>query len=89
VRPLKDSEMSRYGLEQDQGVAISWLDPKGPMAKAGFEIDDLILRVNDQTINSVENFSSIVSVFKPHQEITLFVVDHRGGQSGNVQVEVR
>jgi serine protease Do len=40
VWPVKDSEASRYGLNQNQGVAIKWLDPKGPLAKAGFENND-------------------------------------------------
>jgi serine protease Do len=89
VRPVKDSEVSRYSLDQGRGVAISWLDPKGPLAKAGFEINDLILQVNGQQIDSVEKFISVVSTLQPHQGITILVVDHRTGQTGYVQVEVR
>lgn len=89
VRPLKENEASRYGLDQGLGVAISWLDPKGPLAKAGFEIDDLILQINGQQIDSVEKFASVVSVLQPRQGITILVVDHRTGQTGYIQVEVR
>ncbi|MGD0822572.1 MAG: Do family serine endopeptidase [Desulfomonilia bacterium] len=89
VRPMNENERSRYGLEQDQGVAVKWLDPNGPLAKAGFEINDIILRINDQTIDSVENFASIVSTLKQYQKITIFVVDHRTGQTGYIQVEIR
>jgi S1-C subfamily serine protease len=89
VRPLKENEVSRYGLDQSQGVAINWLDPKGPLAKAGFEIDDLILQINGQPIDSVEKFASVVSVLQPRQGITILVVDHRTGQTGYIQVEVR
>ena len=89
VRPMNENERSRYGLDQDQGVAVKWLDPNGPLAKAGFEINDIILRINDQTIDSVENFASIVSTLKQYQKITIFVVDHRTGQTGYIQVEIR
>ncbi len=89
VRPLKDNEISKYGLDRDQGVAINWLDPKGPLSKAGFEIDDLILKINDQPIDSVEKFISVVNALQPRQGITIFVVDHRTGQTGYIQVEVR
>jgi serine protease Do len=89
VRPLKDNEISKYGLDQGQGVAINWLDPKGPLSKAGFEIDDLILKINDQPIDSVEKFISVVNALQPRQGITIFVIDHRTGQTGYIQVEVR
>ena len=89
VRPLKDTEISKYGLDQDQGVAINWLDPKGPLSKAGFELDDLILKINDQPIDSVEKFVSVVNALQSRQGITIFVVDHRTGQTGYIQVEVR
>ena len=89
VRPLKDSEFSKYGLDQDQGVAINWLDPKGPLSKAGFEINDLILKINDQPIDGVEKFVNVVNTLQSRQQITIFVVDHRTGQTGYIQVEVR
>ncbi len=89
VRPLKDTEVSQYGLDQNQGVVINWLDPKGPLSKAGFEVDDLILKINDQPIDSVEKFVSVVNALPSRQGITIFVVDHRTGQTGYIQVEVR
>jgi S1-C subfamily serine protease len=81
--------VSKYGLDQDQGVAVNWLDPKGPLSKAGFELDDLILKINDQPIDSVEKFVSVVNALQSRQGITIFVVDHRTGQTGYIQVEVR
>lgn len=89
IRPVKDSEASRYGLDQNQGVAIKWLDPKGPLAKAGFEVNDLILQVNNQPIDGVEKFISLVNTFQSNQAITILVVDHRTGQTGYIQVEVK
>ncbi|HVN72150.1 MAG TPA: Do family serine endopeptidase [Desulfomonilia bacterium] len=89
VRPLKESETSRYGIDQDQGVAISWLDQNGPMAKAGFEINDVIIKIDDQPIDSVEKFTYIVNTMKSHQTVTIYVIDHRTGQTGYIQVQTR
>ena len=89
VRPVTEKETNRYGIEKDQGVAIKWLDAKGPLAKAGFEIDDVILRINDQPIDGMEKFVSMLSALQPHQHVTILVVDHRSGQTGTIQVEVR
>jgi len=89
VRPVKDSEASRYGLDQNQGVAIKWLDPKGPLAKAGFEVNDLILQINNQPIDGVEKFISLVNTVPTNQAVTILVVDHRTGQTGYIQVEVK
>ncbi len=89
VRPVKDSEASRYGLNQNQGVAIKWLDPKGPLAKAGFENNDLILQINNQPIDGVERFIALVNTLQSNQAVTILVVDHRTGQTGYIQVEVK
>jgi S1-C subfamily serine protease len=89
VRPVTEKEMNRYNTEKDQGVAIKWLDANGPLAEAGFEIDDVILQINDQPIDSMDKFVSVLSALQPHQQITVLVVDHRSGQTGTIQVEVR
>jgi len=43
VRPVTPKEADAYGLDTDEGVAISSVDPKGPLGQAGFEVDDIIL----------------------------------------------
>jgi serine protease Do len=89
VRPINEKERSKYGLEENQGVAISKLDQKGPLAEAGFEVNDVILLMNNQPVEGVEQFASMVAVLKPHQKVTILVADHRSGQTGFVQVEAR
>jgi serine protease Do len=89
VRPVNDAERSKYGLDENQGVVVSKLDPKGPLTNAGFEVNDVMLMVNNQPIEGVEQFAALVASLKAHQTITILVVDHRSGQTGYVQVEVR
>ncbi len=88
VRPLTEEELGRYGLEQDQGVAISWINQKGPMGSEGFEVDDLILGVNGQQVGSAEDFVAIAGALQPGQKITVYALDHRTGRAGNIEVEV-
>ncbi len=89
VRPLTAQETEEFGLQPNQGVAISRLDFKGPLQEAGFEVGDIILAVNDQPIQGVETFASLVNLLKPNEKITLAALDHKSGQTGMVQVVVR
>jgi len=89
VRPLTPQEVEKYGLDNDQGVAITWLDAKGPLKEAGFELDDIILGIDNQPAKGVESFVQLVSSLKPNQKVSVLALDHRSGNSGTVQVTVR
>jgi serine protease Do len=89
VRELSDKEQERYGLDNDQGVAIKWLDPKGPMAKVGFELNDVILGIEGQPVGGVEEFAQGAGGLESGQKVTLMALDHRTGRTGNIRVEVR
>jgi serine protease Do len=88
VRPVSKTESDKYGLDQTQGVAIRRLDANGPLARAGFEVDDIILQIDNQPINGIDTFTSMVSLLKPNQKIAILVLDHRSGQTGSINVEV-
>jgi serine protease Do len=89
VRPPTSAEVNKYGLNPNQGVVITWLDPKGPLAEAGFEMTDMILAINDQPIDSMESFVDLVSLLKPKEKISILALDHRSGDTGTVEVVVR
>ncbi len=89
VRPPTSAEVGKYGLDPNQGVVITWEDPKGPLKEAGFEIGDMILAIDNQPIDSMENFVDLVSLLKPKQKIAILALDHRTGNTGTVQVVVR
>jgi serine protease Do len=89
VQTISPKEAEKYGLEVNQGVAISQLEATGPLRKAGFEVGDMILEINNQPIKGMEAFIQLVSALKPGQSITLLALDHRSGNMGNVQVVVR
>jgi serine protease Do len=89
ARPPTAAEVNKYGLNPNQGVVITWEDPKGPLKGAGFEVGDMILAIDNQPIDSMETFVDLVSLLKAKQKIAILALDHRTGNTGTVQVVVR
>lgn len=88
VRAVLPEDIKKYGLKNDQGVVITWVDPQGTLGEAGFEEGDIILGIENQPIQNLEYFISLMSSLKPGQTITLLAFDHRTGNVGNVQVKI-
>lgn len=82
-------EVEKYSLGSSSGVVITWLDSKGPLAKAGFEVGDMILVINDQNIDGLESFGALINTIPPHQSVRVLALDHRTGETGYVPLEVR
>ncbi|MBW1982557.1 MAG: trypsin-like peptidase domain-containing protein, partial [Deltaproteobacteria bacterium] len=89
VRAVRRQEARKYGLQSGQGVVIEWLERKGPLGRVGFEVDDIILAINNQPVSDVESLAAIVKALRPGQRIAVHALDHRTGNSGYVQVKVR
>ena len=89
VRAVTAKESERFGLDPKQGVAISWVEPKGPLGTAGFEVGDVILAVNGQAITGLDTFIELAGSLRPRQRITLLALDHGSGRTGTVQVVLR
>ena len=86
VRAITSKEVEKYGLNSNKGVAITWLDPDGPLTIAGFEVNDLILEIQGKAIEGVGDFVNVLSMLKPQRRVVLLALDHRSGRSGYVQV---
>jgi serine protease Do len=87
-RALTPKEAEGYGVNPDQGVAVVWLDPNGPLAKVGFEVGDMILEVNGKSIEGVQGLVDAVGTMRPGKIVTLLALDHKSGQTGYVQIVV-
>jgi Do/DeqQ family serine protease len=88
VAPVTSQEAEQYGLPSPEGVSVQWVDPKGPLGKAGFEKGDLILTIDRVPVSGVDSFVNMVGSLPPHQKIALLARDHRTGNTGYVQVEI-
>ena len=76
----------RYGyqLNIDKGVYIFQLTLNGPCGKAGLQRGDIILKVNDEEVNSVADLRAKVAAHKVGD--TVKVTFDRNGASRNVDV---
>ncbi len=88
VRPLTIKEAEDYGLSPPEGVAIQWIDPKGPIGQAGFEVGDVILALDDHPVQGVDSFNELMTAMPHHQKVVLLAISHKTGQSGYVHVEI-
>ena len=86
VGAVTAEQAAAYGLPAPMGVTIQWLDPKGPLGKAGFEKGDLILAIDRRPIDGVDAFLSIASRLSRNQKVILLALDHQSGQTSYVQV---
>jgi len=88
VEPVTDQDALRYGLRSPEGVKISWVDPKGPMGKVGFEKGDLVLAVNGHPAEDVQSFAEAVMAVPHHKTVKLMALEHATGRVGSVEVTV-
>ena len=88
VRPLTVQEAENYELSLPEGVTVQWVDPKGPIGKAGFEVGDVILGLDDHPFQGVDDFNESMTAMSHHQKVVLLAINHKTGQSGYVQVEI-
>ncbi len=86
VQPVTTAEAEKYGFHLNQGVTIIWLDPKGPLGRAGLAISDIILQIDGQPIEGLENFVRKVDALGALQAARFSVLDHRTGRIRNVSI---
>jgi serine protease Do len=89
VRPVTAKEAEKYGLDAQEGVAIKSIESDGLMAKAGFEVEDIILAVDNQPVEGVEGFVDAMNSLKQNQRAVLLALDHHSGRTAYVEVVVR
>jgi serine protease Do len=88
-KSVSAKEAEKYNMGSSSGVVITWLDPNGSLAKAGFEVGDIILAINGQNIDGLESFSALINTIQPHQSVRVLALDHRTGETGYIIIEVR
>jgi serine protease Do len=94
--------MSRYNLSQPRGVGITQVMKDSPAEKAGLRKDDVILRVNGESITSVRKLNRLISEIAPdqtariaisragaEQEVTATIARHQGPENFRVLMNER
>jgi len=62
-----------YGLTNSQGVYVEYVHPDSPAKKANVKKGDIILEINNQKINSPEDFIKYIETIKIGESISLLI----------------
>ncbi len=60
-------------LETDHGIVISDLEPNGPAASAGVQVDDIVTGLNGRSVTSVHELEAYIFRLSPGTSVTLRV----------------
>jgi serine protease Do len=84
VSEINGTIAKQLDLNDFSGVAITYLQNDGAASKTGLQKGDVIIKLNDQSVNSRSTFDEYLSYFSPGDKIK--VTYKRGGkiQEGNV-----
>ncbi len=70
------------GLETDHGIVISDLQPEGPAAHSGVQVDDIVIGLNGRRMTSVHQLNANIFRLAPGTKVMLRI------QRGSEQLEV-
>ena len=79
------SAEQRSELRMKGGVVVEGIEEKGPAAQSGIRVGDVLLQVNNQDIQSAEQFNAVVS--KLDRRKTLVVLVRRGEAAQYVPIK--
>lgn len=74
------------GNEHLGGIVVLGIDPNGPAADAGFEAQDIILKIDGQKINGRQSVMDIVTELRPGTTVDVLVL--RKGEEKTLQVTI-
>jgi serine protease DegS len=71
LKPLTMETAKEAGLNHTLGIVVTRVFPKSPADKAGIKPGDILIRINDDTINNIEQFMSLLASIKPGTRIII------------------
>ena len=74
------------GSDQAAGVTIQRVHPRGPAAQAGLQSGDQVSSIDNQQVDSIEQFISMVQDYEPGDELQLTV--RRGDQQIDLSAQL-
>jgi membrane-associated protease RseP (regulator of RpoE activity) len=83
---INRENMGRYHLNTVRGVGVTQVVKDSPAEKAGLRKDDVILRIDSETVNSVRKLNRLVSEMAPDHSVKITV--SRGGSEQEVTATI-
>lgn len=75
-----------FGLEKSEGALVAEVSRGSPAEKAGLKQGDVIIKYNNQSVNSIASLRNAVSLMKPGAQINLTIL--RDGKTIQVPVDI-
>lgn len=86
MQPVRLPEPLRKQSGADLGLLVMGTEPGSPAEQAGLMLGDVLVRLNDKTINSMEAVQELLSEISIGKEVKIGLL--RGGQSVDVNVKI-
>jgi membrane-associated protease RseP (regulator of RpoE activity) len=83
---ISRENMGRYNLNQVRGVGVTRVIKDSPAEKAGLRKDDVILRIDGESVNSVRKLNRLVSEMAPDHSVKVTV--SRGGAETDITATI-
>ena len=77
LREVGEREVARLDYEGASRVAVRSVVRGGPAERAGLEPGDLVVRVNDRSVTTVQSLMAVVASFSPGTEVELEILRDR------------
>jgi Do/DeqQ family serine protease len=84
VNDLDENNAKKLGINDLNGVVITSLNRDGGAEKAGLKVNDVIIRINSESINGKANYDETISYFHPGQKVKVLYT--REGKLNEVEV---
>jgi serine protease Do len=86
IADVNPADAEVYGLPSVSGVEVTAVTPGMPADRAGLQLGDVILRINDQPVNTVPDLQSRVARFQPGDRVTVGFVRYGKAMSTTVEL---
>ena len=73
MQAIDESIAKYYNLERTKGVIITKIYPGTPSDKAGLQVGDIILKINEFQINNDNTIFGVFYEFRTGQEIDIVI----------------
>jgi hypothetical protein len=89
VGDLDNESANKLKLKEIRGAVITLIDHDAPAAQVGLRVNDVLLEVNGQTVESAEAFGRMMREIPPGRKISLLISRDGASQSLTVQLADR
>lgn len=89
ISPLDNTTRKLLGLSDSEGVMVSKVEKDSPAEKAGMKKGDIIIKVNDESVNNPEDLQMTIGSLKPGSDAKMELYRDRKKMAVTVRLNNR